>query len=158
MTALFLPSFESQATATSDNNKKIKIIPFDIPEYENFVHEKIDILSAINGQKQEGFENTEMKDREIRRQLMKQVFCRNRLKDDDEIKCVITLSNVNENPSLLKLFTAAAADWTSHRQLDSDLNIERKLIPSLAIGGVVGKLCQYSKGTGPTALLSLIHI
>ena len=163
VTALFLPSFESQATSTNENmnNRTIKIIPFDIPEYANFVHEKTDILYAINGQKLENFENTEMKDREIRRQLMKQVFCRNRLKDDDNIKCIITLSNVNENPSLLKLFTAAAADWTSHHNLNSNINIdptvERKLSPSLAIGGVVGKLCQYSKGTGPTSLKEMLE-
>ena len=49
----------------------------------------------------------------------------------------------------------------SHHNLNSNINIdptvERKLSPSLAIGGVVGKLCQYSKGTGPTSLKEMLE-
>ena len=160
VTGIILPSFENYSASNSDNtmSRKIKVIPFDIPEYSDYVLEKTDILHAINGQKHEGIE---MKERETRRQLMKQVFCRNRLKDDDNIKCLIALSNVNENPTLLKLIHAAAVDWTSHHNLKSNANSDsttnKKWVPTLALGGVVGKLCRYSRGIGPTSLTSMLE-
>ena len=165
VTAFLLPTFDYPKLSISyncdrSNFKMVKIIPFDIPEYRNYVAEKTDILSAIDGQNQEDVEDPAVKDREIRRQLMKQVFCKNRLKDNDTIKCVIALSNVNQNPSLLKLFYAAAADWAPPTNLNSsveqDPTIEHTLKPSIAIGGVVGKLCRYSSGTGPTSLKDML--
>ena len=162
VTGFLLPSFEvppaSSTSSSNSFNKTIKVIPFDIPEYADYIAEKTDILSAIHEQKHT---DVAMKEREIRRQLMKQVFCRNRLKDDDNIKCIITLSNVNENPSLLKLIHAAAVDWTSHHNLKSNQNIDssrnQKWIPTLALGGVVGKLCRYSKGTTPSSLKGMLE-
>ena len=163
VTAFLLPTFYSSKTpknGDSSNTKSVKIIPFEIPEYRDYVAEKTDLLCAVNGQKLEDVEDTATKDREIRRQLMKQVFCKNRLKDDDTIKCVIALSNVNQNPSLLKLLYAAAADWgTPSNNISnesSNPNKEETLMPSLAVGGAVGKLCRYSKGSGPSSLQDML--
>ena len=165
VTAFLLPTFDYPKLSISSNCdranfKMVKIIPFDIPEYRNYVAEKTDILSAIDGENQEDVEDPAVKDKEIRRQLMKQVFCKNRLKDNDTIKCVIALSNVNQNPSLLKLFYAAAADWAAPSNLNSsieqDPTIVQTLKPSIAIGGAVGKLCRYSSGTGPTSLKDML--
>ena len=92
---------------------------------------------------------------------MKQVFCKNRLKDEDTIKCVIALSNVNQNPSLLKFLYAAAADWgtpcTDNPKDDFDPEKEQTIIPSIAIGGAVGKLCRYSKSCGPNSLKDILE-
>lgn len=164
VSAFVLPTFYSPKISKNkdkSNIKRVKMIPFDIPEYRNYVAEKTDMLCAVNGQRLEDVEDTALKDREIRRQLMKQVFCKNRLKDEDTIKCVIALSNVNQNPSLLKFLYAAAADWgtpgTDDLKDDFDPEKEQTIIPSIAIGGAVGKLCRYSKSCGPNSLKDILE-